>query len=147
MFLTVKALQAYKKVRNLIQKQINNILPLKLADCSSNNHNLCAGGTAKQGRERKFQAVFPLRGKILNVEKSMKEKIFENEEIRNLFSVLGIFLRKKEKKIVLNIKNIRYKKIIIMTDADIDGSHISTLILTFFFRNLKILIEKFNKTF
>nr|WP_110473271.1 toprim domain-containing protein [Candidatus Karelsulcia muelleri] len=140
-----------KKVRNLIQKQINNILPLKLADCSSNNHNLCeiylvegdsAGGTAKQGRERKFQAVFPLRGKILNVEKSMKEKIFENEEIRNLFSVLGIFLRKKEKKIVLNIKNIRYKKIIIMTDADIDGSHISTLILTFFFRNLKILIEK-----
>ncbi|XZQ48938.1 MAG: DNA gyrase/topoisomerase IV subunit B [Candidatus Karelsulcia muelleri] len=150
-FLTVKALQASKKVRNLIQKQINNILPLKLADCSSNNHNLCeiylvegdsAGGTAKQGRERKFQAVFPLRGKILNVEKSMKEKIFENEEIRNLFSVLGIFLRKKEKKIVLNIKNIRYKKIIIMTDADIDGSHISTLILTFFFRNLKILIEK-----
>ncbi|YCJ93928.1 MAG: type IIA DNA topoisomerase subunit B [Candidatus Karelsulcia muelleri] len=150
-FLTVKALQAYKKVRNLIQKQINNIFPLKLADCSSNNHNLCeiylvegdsAGGTAKQGRERKFQAVFPLRGKILNVEKSMKEKIFENEEIRNLFSVLGIFLRKKEKKIVLNIKNIRYKKIIIMTDADIDGSHISTLILTFFFRNLKILIEK-----
>ncbi|XMD32436.1 MAG: type IIA DNA topoisomerase subunit B [Candidatus Karelsulcia muelleri] len=150
-FLTVKALQAYKKVRNLIQKQINNILPLKLADCSSNNHNLCeiylvegdsAGGTAKQGRERKFQAVFPLRGKILNVEKSMKEKIFENEEIRNLFSVLGIFLRKKEKKIVLNIKNIRYKKIIIMTDADYDGSHISTLILTFFFRNLKILIEK-----
>ncbi|ALA22812.1 MAG: DNA gyrase B subunit [Candidatus Karelsulcia muelleri] len=150
-FLTVKALQAYKKVRNLIHKQINNILPLKLADCSSNNHNLCeiylvegdsAGGTAKQGRERKFQAVFPLRGKILNVEKSMKEKIFENEEIINLFSVLGIFLRKKEKKIVLNIKNIRYKKIIIMTDADIDGSHISTLILTFFFRNLKILIEK-----
>ncbi|XMD32183.1 MAG: type IIA DNA topoisomerase subunit B [Candidatus Karelsulcia muelleri] len=150
-FLTVKALQASKKVRNLIQKQINNILPLKLADCSSNNHNLCeiylvegdsAGGTAKQGRERKFQAVFPLRGKILNVEKSMKEKIFENEEIRNLFSVLGIFLRKKEKKIVLNIKNIRYKKIIIMTDADFDGSHISTLILTFFFRNLKILIEK-----
>ncbi|YCJ93177.1 MAG: type IIA DNA topoisomerase subunit B [Candidatus Karelsulcia muelleri] len=150
-FLTVKALQASKKVRNLIQKQINNILPLKLADCSSNNHNLCeiylvegdsAGGTAKQGRERKFQAVFPLRGKILNVEKSMKEKIFENEEIRNLFSVLGIFLRKKEKKIVLNIKNIRYKKIIIMTDADIDGSHISTLILTFFFRNIKILIEK-----
>ncbi|WP_110504446.1 DNA gyrase/topoisomerase IV subunit B [Candidatus Karelsulcia muelleri] len=150
-FLTVKAFQAYKKVRNLIQKQINNIFPLKLADCSSNNHNLCeiylvegdsAGGTAKQGRERKFQAVFPLRGKILNVEKSMKEKIFENEEIRNLFSVLGIFLIKKEKKMVLNIKNIRYKKIIIMTDADIDGSHISTLILTFFFRNLKILIEK-----
>ncbi|WGS82818.1 MAG: DNA gyrase subunit B [Candidatus Karelsulcia muelleri] len=150
-FLTVKALQASKKVRNLIQKQRNNIFPLKLADCSSNNHNLCeiylvegdsAGGTAKQGRERKFQAVFPLRGKILNVEKSMKEKIFENEEIRNLFSVLGIFLRKKEKKIVLNIKNIRYKKIIIMTDADIDGSHISTLILTFFFRNIKILIEK-----
>ncbi|YCJ93672.1 MAG: type IIA DNA topoisomerase subunit B [Candidatus Karelsulcia muelleri] len=150
-FLTLKALQASKKVRNLIQKQINNIFPLKLADCSSNNHNLCeiylvegdsAGGTAKQGRERKFQAVFPLRGKILNVEKSIKEKIFENEEIRNLFSVLGIFLRKKEKKIVLNIKNIRYKKIIIMTDADIDGSHISTLILTFFFRNLKILIEK-----
>ncbi|WP_110503592.1 DNA gyrase/topoisomerase IV subunit B [Candidatus Karelsulcia muelleri] len=150
-FLTVKAFQAYKKVRNLIHKQINNILPLKLADCSSNNHNLCeiylvegdsAGGTAKQGRERKFQAVFPLRGKILNVEKSIKEKIFENEEIRNLFSVLGIFLIKKEKKIFLNIKNIRYKKIIIMTDADIDGSHISTLILTFFFRNLKILIEK-----
>ncbi|WP_110480254.1 DNA gyrase/topoisomerase IV subunit B [Candidatus Karelsulcia muelleri] len=150
-FLTVKAFQASKKVRNLIQKQINNIFPLKLADCSSNNHNLCeiylvegdsAGGTAKQGRERKFQAVFPLRGKILNVEKSMKEKIFENEEIRNLFSVLGIFLIKKEKKMVLNIKNIRYKKIIIMTDADIDGSHISTLILTFFFRNLKILIEK-----
>lgn len=150
-FLSAKACQAYKSVRELIKTSKKNNLPIKLADCSSKNPNLCelylvegdsAGGTAKQGRERKFQAVLPLRGKILNVEKSIKNKIFENEEIKNIFLALGVFFFKKKNIIKLNIQKIRYKKIIIMTDADIDGSHISTLVLTFFFRYMRILIEK-----
>lgn len=150
-FLSAKACQAYKRVRELIKTSKKNNLPIKLADCSSKNPNLCelylvegdsAGGTAKQGRERKFQAVLPLRGKILNVEKSIKNKIFENEEIKNIFLALGVFFFKKKNIIKLNINKIRYKKIIIMTDADIDGSHISTLVLTFFFRYMRILIEK-----
>ncbi|RIU86051.1 DNA gyrase/topoisomerase IV subunit B [Candidatus Karelsulcia muelleri] len=152
-FLSAKARQAYKSVRELIKTKTSkkNNLPIKLADCSSKNPNLCelylvegdsAGGTAKQGRERKFQAVLPLRGKILNVEKSIKNKIFENEEIKNIFLALGVFFLKQKNIIKLNIKKIRYKKIIIMTDADIDGSHISTLVLTFFFRYMRILIEK-----
>ncbi|ASS46954.1 DNA gyrase subunit B [Candidatus Karelsulcia muelleri] len=150
-FLSAKACQAYKRVRELIKTSKKKNLPIKLADCSSKNPNLCelylvegdsAGGTAKQGRERKFQAVLPLRGKILNVEKSIKNKIFENEEIKNIFLALGVFFFKKKNIIKLNINKIRYKKIIIMTDADIDGSHISTLVLTFFFRYMRILIEK-----
>lgn len=152
-FLAVKAQKTLKKARELINKKtsIHKFLPIKLADCSFNDPNLCeiylvegdsAGGTAKQGRERKFQAVFPLRGKILNVEKNLINKIFDNEEIKNILSALGVYIFFEKKKINLNIDNLRYKKIIIMTDADIDGSHISTLILTLFFKYMRILIEK-----
>ncbi|WP_341657640.1 DNA topoisomerase (ATP-hydrolyzing) subunit B [Blattabacterium cuenoti] len=154
--LAAKARQAAKKARELIQKKtpISSILPGKLADCSFNNPENCeiylvegdsAGGTAKQGRDRKFQAILPLRGKILNVEKAMQYKIFENEEIKNIFTSLGVFMEPietEEDQKILNIKKLRYNKIIIMTDADIDGSHISTLILTLFFRYMKPLIEK-----
>ncbi|WP_185853011.1 DNA topoisomerase (ATP-hydrolyzing) subunit B [Blattabacterium cuenoti] len=152
--LSAKARQAAKKARELIQKKspiYNSLLPGKLADCSFNNPENCeiylvegdsAGGTAKQGRDRGFQAILPLRGKILNVEKSMQEKIFENEEIRNIFTSLGVSIGTEEDPKNLNIKKLRYNKIIIMTDADIDGSHISTLILTLFFRYMKPLIEK-----
>ncbi|AWU44568.1 DNA topoisomerase (ATP-hydrolyzing) subunit B [Blattabacterium punctulatus] len=153
--LAAKARQASKKARELIQKKnpiYNNILPGKLADCSFNDPENCeiylvegdsAGGTAKQGRDRKFQAILPLRGKILNVEKAMEYKIFENEEIINIFTSLGVSIDDKEENTKnLNIQKLRYNKIIIMTDADIDGSHISTLILTLFFRYMKPLIEK-----
>ncbi|WP_341654375.1 DNA topoisomerase (ATP-hydrolyzing) subunit B [Blattabacterium cuenoti] len=151
--LAAKARQAAKKARELIQKKtpISSILPGKLADCSFNNPEYCeiylvegdsAGGTAKQGRDRKFQAILPLRGKILNVEKAMQYKIFENEEIKNIFTSLGVSIGTEEDQKILNIKKLRYNKIIIMTDADIDGSHISTLILTLFFRYMKPLIEK-----
>ncbi|WP_185859558.1 DNA topoisomerase (ATP-hydrolyzing) subunit B [Blattabacterium cuenoti] len=152
--LAAKARQAAKKARELIQKKnpINNsILPGKLADCSFNNPESCeiylvegdsAGGTAKQGRDRNFQAILPLRGKILNVEKAMQYKIFENEEIKNIFTSLGVSIGTEEDQEILNVKKLRYNKIIIMTDADIDGSHISTLILTLFFRYMKPLIEK-----
>ncbi len=151
--LAAKARQAAKKARELIQKKtpISSILPGKLADCSFNNPEDCeiylvegdsAGGTAKQGRDRKFQAILPLRGKILNVEKAMQYKIFENEEIKNIFTSLGVSIGTEEDQKILNIKKLRYNKIIIMTDADIDGSHISTLILTLFFRYMKPLIEK-----
>lgn len=152
--LSAKARQAAKKARELIQKKnpiYNSILPGKLADCSFNNPENCeiylvegdsAGGTAKQGRDRSFQAILPLRGKILNVEKAMQYKIFENEEIRNIFTSLGVSIGTEEDPKNLNIKKLRYNKIIIMTDADIDGSHISTLILTLFFRYMKPLIEK-----
>ncbi|AFJ90721.1 DNA topoisomerase (ATP-hydrolyzing) subunit B [Blattabacterium sp. (Blaberus giganteus)] len=151
--LAAKARQAAKKARELIQKKtsISSILPGKLADCSFNNPENCeiylvegdsAGGTAKQGRDRNFQAILPLRGKILNVEKAMQYKIFENEEIRNIFTSLGVSMGTEEDQKILNIKKLRYNKIIIMTDADIDGSHISTLILTLFFRYMKPLIEK-----
>ncbi|WP_317168068.1 DNA topoisomerase (ATP-hydrolyzing) subunit B [Blattabacterium cuenoti] len=152
--LAAKARQAAKKARELIQKKItitNCMLPVKLADCSLNNPEICeiylvegdsAGGTAKQGRDRKFQAILPLRGKILNVEKAIQYKIFDNEEIKNIFTSLGISIVTDEDKKILNIKKLRYHKIIIMTDADIDGSHISTLILTLFFRYMQPLIEQ-----
>ncbi|WP_185858760.1 DNA topoisomerase (ATP-hydrolyzing) subunit B [Blattabacterium cuenoti] len=152
--LAAKARQASRKARELIQKKNpfhNSILPGKLADCSFNNPENCeiylvegdsAGGTAKQGRDRKFQAILPLRGKILNVEKAIQYKIFENEEIKNIFTSLGVFIGTEEDQKILNVKKLRYNKIIIMTDADIDGSHISTLILTLFFRYMKPLIEK-----
>lgn len=152
--IAAKARQAAKKARELVQKK-NTIsigsLPGKLADCSSNEPNICeiylvegdsAAGTAKQGRDREFQAILPLRGKILNVEKSLQYKVFENEDIRNIYTALGITVGNSEDRKELNIEKLRYNKIIIMTDADTDGSHISTLILTLFFRYMKILIEK-----
>ncbi|WP_202983702.1 DNA topoisomerase (ATP-hydrolyzing) subunit B [Blattabacterium cuenoti] len=152
--LAAKARQAAKKAREFIQRKnpvSSSLLPGKLADCSLNNPETCeiylvegdsAGGTAKQGRDRNFQAILPLRGKILNVEKAMQYKIFENEEIRNIFTSLGVSIGTEENQKILNVTKLRYNKIIIMTDADIDGSHISTLILTLFFRYMKPLIEK-----
>jgi len=152
--LAAKARQASKKARECVQRNatisIVN-LPGKLADCSYNEPSDCeiylvegdsAAGTAKQGRNRAFQAILPLRGKILNVEKAMQYKVFENEEIRNIYTALGVSVGSTKDRKALNIEKLRYNKIIIMTDADIDGSHISTLILTFFFRYMKILIEK-----
>lgn len=151
--LASKARQAAKKARYFLQKINNNSIsisfPVKLADCSLNNPEKCeiylvegdsAGGTAKQGRDRNFQAILPLRGKILNVEKSIPYRAFENEEIRNIFSALGLYIGTNNKE--LNLERLRYHKIIIMTDADTDGRHISTLILTFFFRYMRTLIEK-----
>lgn len=152
--LAAKARQAAKKARELIQRKniiISSTLPGKLADCSLHEPTQCeiylvegdsAGGTAKQGRDRNFQAILPLRGKILNVEKAAQYKIFDNEEIKNIFTALGVFLETEQDNKILNIDKLRYHKIIIMTDADVDGSHISTLILTLFFRYMKLLIEK-----
>ncbi|YBU89563.1 MAG: DNA topoisomerase (ATP-hydrolyzing) subunit B [Candidatus Walczuchella monophlebidarum] len=154
--LSARSRQASKRARELIHRKkpiLINELSGKLADCSSNDPTSCeiyivegdsAGGTAKQGRDREFQAILPLRGKILNVEKSVQYRVFGNEEIRNIFTALGVSIENEEKLLSspsLNIDNLRYHKIIIMTDADIDGSHISTLILTFFFRYMKSLIE------
>lgn len=152
--LAAQARSAAKKARELVQRKTvlsGGGLPGKLADCSDKDPEKCelflvegdsAGGTAKQGRDRNFQAILPLRGKILNVEKAMEHKIYENEEIRNMYTAMGITVGTEEDPKALNLSRLRYHKLIIMTDADIDGSHIATLILTFLFRYMRDIIDK-----